>query len=499
MRINGFASGMDIDFIVKQMMMAERMPLDKLEQRKQTLEWQQEAYREVNAKFVDFRNQAFNMRLPSSYLNRETTVEAGASFTANAGASAAAGTYTLQVEQLATSAQLVSQKLDNVSLDTKMSELIDGENFDSMKITLTGAEGEDGIELTINASDTMHQLVQKINQETSATGITANYDENLGRLFLSSAQTGETSFVGIAGDDADHEALLDQLFGYEADQGPNGVFTKKGNNAKITYNGFEGSYESNTFTINGTTFTAMRADSAVYNFTVTADTNKTFDQITEFIESYNQLIEDVNELMAEQKHRSYTPLTELQKEDMSDREIELWEEKARSGLLRRDSILSSAMMDFRNAIFSAVEGLPDGTVQQLFEIGITTGAYHEKGKLHIDEDKLRQALEERPDEVMALFTADDDDDKSQAGDGIARRFVEQADNVMAQLRDRALHATNSKIGLEIRDLEARMLTFENRLAQKETRYYNQFTQMEQFMSQMNEQSNQLMQMFFPQS
>src|SRR5690625_1232776 len=116
MRINGFASGMDIDFIVKQMMMAERMPLDKLEQRKQTLEWQQEAYREVNAKFVDFRNQAFNMRLPSSYLNRETTVEAGASFTANAGASAAAGTYSFLGERFATSALLLSTVLDIVWL-----------------------------------------------------------------------------------------------------------------------------------------------------------------------------------------------------------------------------------------------------------------------------------------------------------------------------------------------------------------------------------------------
>lgn len=56
MRISGLASGMDIDTLVQQMMKAKRVPLDKLNQQKQVLEWKRDNYRAINSQLVDFRN-----------------------------------------------------------------------------------------------------------------------------------------------------------------------------------------------------------------------------------------------------------------------------------------------------------------------------------------------------------------------------------------------------------------------------------------------------------
>lgn len=63
---------------------------------------------------------------------------------------------------------------------------------------------------------------------------------------------------------------------------------------------------------------------------------------------------------------------------MTDDEIKLWEEKAQSGLLRNDSILSKAASDMRTALFADFT-LPNGTKMNLTQLGITSGSYSEKG------------------------------------------------------------------------------------------------------------------------
>jgi flagellar hook-associated protein 2 len=87
-RINGFSSGMDIDQLVSQLMQAQRVPLVKLEQKKQTLEWQRDDYRTLNSKLLDFRNTAFDMKLQSSYLTRSVASSHSSIITATAGAGA---------------------------------------------------------------------------------------------------------------------------------------------------------------------------------------------------------------------------------------------------------------------------------------------------------------------------------------------------------------------------------------------------------------------------
>ena len=100
MRISGLATGMDIDSIVKDMVRAKRIPYDKMSQKKQTLEWKRNQYREMNTLLLKLREDTLNMRLPSTFLTKTTTSSNESKITATANATAGNTTYTFnKVEQ----------------------------------------------------------------------------------------------------------------------------------------------------------------------------------------------------------------------------------------------------------------------------------------------------------------------------------------------------------------------------------------------------------------
>ncbi|SDH64688.1 flagellar cap protein FliD N-terminal domain-containing protein [Alteribacillus bidgolensis] len=89
MRISGMASGMDIDQMVKDLVRAERVPVDKMVQKRLTLEWQMEEYRSINRLFDEFRNNIFdtvmrraNMGARSASSTDESRITAETSSTA---------------------------------------------------------------------------------------------------------------------------------------------------------------------------------------------------------------------------------------------------------------------------------------------------------------------------------------------------------------------------------------------------------------------------------
>jgi len=175
---------------------------------------------------------------------------------------------------------------------------------------------------------------------------------------------------------------------------------------------------------------------------------------------------------------------------MSDKEIELWETKAKSGLLRSDSILRSVLSDMRTALSGVVQREGAGSVG-LREIGITTGAWYEYGKLYLNEDKLRAALEENPDAVRDLFTQQGE------SEGLARRLTAVLDRSMDRITDTAGKATipydQSFLGNRIREYESRLSAMEERLQRYEEQQWRKFTAMEKALGQLYAQSDWLYQ------
>ena len=186
-----------------------------------------------------------------------------------------------------------------------------------------------------------------------------------------------------------------------------------GQNSIVTVNGTTVTSSTNTVEVNGVTLNfgnltdteaaAITEDNAVTT-DVSRDTSKAFDAIVKFVDEYNKLIEEIDKEISTSRPKSngsyFDPLTEEQKEEMSDKEIEEWNKKAKTGLLYQDKDLNSVLNSLRNAL-----NLRTSDGFSLQSIGIKeSDNWRDNGKLEIDEDKLRAALDENPDKVCEFFT-----------------------------------------------------------------------------------------------
>ncbi|OEF97794.1 hypothetical protein BHF68_13220 [Desulfuribacillus alkaliarsenatis] len=162
----------------------------------------------------------------------------------------------------------------------------------------------------------------------------------------------------------DSDFLHEVLNLYEVNNGDEPVNYSNGKNAKFVLNGLETERKANVFTISGVEYTIKAVTDNAVTVSSVSDTDAIFDKIKGF----------VNEKLMERRYRDFPPLTNEQRRAMDDKEIEMWEEKAKSGLLRGDHMLSGILTDMRMLISDQVKGLGDGRISSLAQIGITTGS-----------------------------------------------------------------------------------------------------------------------------
>lgn len=496
MRIGGLASGMNTDSIVKQMMQIQKMPLDKLMQQKVWTEWQQEATREQNLAFSSLRTSASNLRLQSSFnaYSAETTGSGSAKVTA--GATAMSGKYDVQVTALATPAKYTSATAIEKTAGTaaKSTDVIGVAG----KI-LVDVGGETGVEVNITADMTYKAVADLLQSETagSVPALRVNFDDTTSRFFISSKELGEAQNFSLSFKTADGATDNPELSKQITGTNDLSVTTTNGANGSIIIDDVEvNGLTSNKTTVNGLTIEMLKVDTgSSSSITVSSDPEKPVQMLKDFVEAYNKTIEDLQKQIVEKRYPDFQPLSDEQKKDMSDNEIELWEEKARSGLLRNDPIMKSALQDLRREFMDKVGGIGDGSINLLSQIGINTGDYREGGKLFIDEDKLRTALSEKPDEVMNLFTV-----RGEAGDGIGARVYDKLNDIVKNLSTQAgspaSAVDNSTMSKKLRRMETEITRWQDRLTSIEDRYWSQFTAMEKALSKMNSQSAWMQQNMF---
>ncbi|MGP3561685.1 flagellar hook-associated protein 2 [Geobacillus sp. BK01] len=492
MRIGGLASGMDIDQIVSDLMKAERMPLDKLKQKKQLLEWQRDDYRAMNTLLQGLDDYLFsNITLQSSMLKKTVSSSNESVVTATAGSSAANVATTIQVDQVATSAVWLSDATTRVD---KSSFSVDADV--TLTINVTNGDGTTKqASITVKQGTTLDGLIAQLNGNADL-GVSAFYDEQTGRISIMKKETGAQASLVLA-DQATADFFAQKLGFTGAVSGGELTGKTAGKDAVVTINGLATTRSSNTFTINGVTYTVNGQGTATVS--VATDTDAMFNAIKGFVDKYNDTIAKINAELKEERYRDYPPLTDEQKEAMTEKQIELWEEKARSGMLRGDSMLSSALSQMRMNLYTKVEGANVASgFSQLAQIGITTSSnYLDGGKLIIDETKLREKIQENPDAIYQLFNQDGTTD---AEKGIARRLRDTIKATIGKIEQKAGKTiwTNQQfaIGRDLSDIDEQIDRFEDRLKQIEDRYWRQFTAMEEAIQRANQQSMYLMNAFF---
>ncbi len=480
MRISGLSSGMDTEQMIKDIMTAQRIPVDRVFQQKVKAEWKRDAYRDVNVQLQRLKNLAFDMKLQGTFQKNVASSSNTSVLTANATGAAQKGTYDVKVTGLASAAQFVSKPVSFELPDGETrpdSFIINGANIDisnyeSPKDLVAGVAEQinKNKELGINAFAHGDQ----ISFTTKATGADARIivDENFTDIF--------------GGSITDIETIDGNAVGLLQDQEGQSM---QGQNAELVINGLQVEQSSNSFAINGININLLEADTGTtVRIEVRQDVDAVVDKITEFVNLYNELVDDLNLATREKVYRDFPPLTDAQRADMSDKDIELWEEKAKSGLLRSDSMLSGILSEMRVALGAAVQDV-DGNNQTLAQIGVTTGSWYEYGRLNINEGKLRAAIEQDPQSVQNLFT--------NSGAGLAHRLEGVLDRGIKRITETAGKATDpydkSFFGERIRGYESRLDAMEERLIRYEEAQWRKFTAMERVLGQLYSQSDWLYQ------
>lgn len=481
MRISGLASGIDTESIINDMMRAHRLPLNKITQKKQYLEWQLDDYRSINRDLRKRSDDLFDSMLRSSAAFNKKTVNISNPDAISIKGDNAANNFagTIQVTQLAKQASMQSGGKLEATGKQKLSELNLVAEGETSSITV---KTPDGKEKTVQLKSTM-SLNDAMSAITRETGAMAFYDEHSGKIALTAKETGE-GYITVSGDFAEKVGL-----------GANSI---EGQNAKFIFNGLETERTSNTFDISGFEITLKQVTNQPVTFTSAPDTDAVIENIEKFVNDYNELISSLNAKVREPKYRSFHPLSSEEKEAMKDREIELWEEKAKSGTLRNDPTLTNMLSNMRLAMSSSVK-IGEGENQRsisLRDIGITTSlSYTENGKLEIDKEKLREAIMEDPGAVRELFAQSTTNSADGKG-GIAIQYRKAMDDARSTISQRAGTAgagnDSFTLGRSMKAMNQQIERFEERLKATEERYWKQFSAMEKAIQRANEQSAQLM-------
>ncbi|GGE36289.1 flagellar hook-associated protein 2 [Pullulanibacillus camelliae] len=334
---------------------------------------------------------------------------------------------------------------------------------------------------SFDATQSINTIMSKIS--ASKANVSAFYGNGSQEVSISGTQTGHLA----SGSDNDLEMsgeLFSSLFGMPD--------SASGTDASMTINGTTVTSHSNTVTLNGVTFNIKKDITSDVSVNIDDDDNQIFDKITSWIDKYNDTIKAINDKVSEKRNRDYAPLTDQQQQQMTDNQIQLWNEKAQSGMLSEDTILPEGLTQMRTALYTKVDGV-DSDFDQLSEIGITTSSdYTDNGKLVVDETKLKQAIAANPEAVMKLFTQSGDDYNSE---GIMKRLNDTISNTMSKVTQKAGSAGSSNdqffLGKNIQDYDDQIDAMKDHLADVQQRYYSQFTAMEQAIEQANTQSSAL--------
>lgn len=492
LRLSGLSSGLDTDAVVKAMLATEQAKVDKQSKATTWLGWKADALREINTLIKNFRsanlsvlNSAANMLSSSAYnIFSATLLTPTTAVSVNAGSSAAAGKVTInEITQLAASARLSSTDVftgETINTSTRLEDLalLTPLLFDDDGNISFSINGKDFI---FSKDDTLSDMMSTIN--SSEAGVRMSYSSLTKGFSITAKTTGSSSRVEIqnlSGNAFDEE---NAAFGIAAQ-------TAVGQDAILTIENREVIRSSNTFTIDGITYTLNDETTTPISFNVQQDVESTVNKITSFIDAYNSLITALQDKLNEKTYRAYEPLTSEQKEEMKDNEIKLWEEKAKSGLLRNDSAISSLLSSMRSAFYTVVESAGISAS----DIGLTTGSYGDGGKIVVNKDKLRKALENNPDMVTNLFVATSNStDKAQANkeSGLIIRISNALLSYTSAATDNALASLEKQIS----DSKTAQDTLTRRMETRREMLYARFTAMESALASLNSQSSWLASLF----
>ena len=410
---------------------------------------------------------------------------------------------------------------------TKLSELGFTEDETALKFIAKDKDGKDiSTDIKLSKDSTISDAVKALRD----VGLNASFDENNGRIFLSSSATGASTDFSLKSDGSDASKNLLNTLALNTDASEVTEASKRatkidGSDAAIVLNGVVYTSSSNNFSINGLSISVNAVtdsvdlskaktngsldadkisdmlvntplnDSEAISITTSTDTQGIYDKIKDFITSYNNIINKMTKLYNADSAGNYEPLTDDEKSEMSDSEIEKWETKIKDSLLRRDSTLSTVM----SAMTTAMSGgaTVNGKTYFLSNFGISTLGYmnaaeNEQNAYHIDGDEDDENTSGNTDKLMTALNSDPDtvmDFMKQMATNLYNAIDKQMTSTT--LRSKYSIYNDKEMTTQYKNYTTTIKEWETKISNKEDYYYKKFSSMEIALSKLNSQTSSL--------
>lgn len=430
-----------------------------------------------------------------------------------------------------------------VKAETKLSEIGFTGDGASLNINTTDEEGN---AVTKTVSLTKDSTIQDVVNALKDNGLNASFDANNGRIFVSSKNTGKAADFSLSSattklvekKDADGNVIKDSngkpemesvalsaeeqaaskkligLLGLDTDSSNtygNKAAKIDGRDAVIALNGVKYTNTTNDFAINGlnisvngvtddvadpdSTDLSSLNDSTAISINTTTDSQGIYDTVKNFLTEYNNIINEITKLYNADSAGSYEPLTDDEKDKMSDTEIEKWETKIKDSLLRRDSSLSSVMNTMMTSMSQPIE--INGKSYSLSSFGIQTlgflnAAENEQNAYHIDGDEDDENTSGNQDKLMAAITSDPDtviEFMKQLSTNLYKSIDDQMQS--NDLRSRYKIYNDKEMDKQYTNLTKTIKEWESKVSDKEDYYYKQFSNMETALAKLQSQTSSI--------
>lgn len=402
----------------------------------------------------------------------------------------------------------------------------EGNKLYSMKIN--------GVEIGTYTKDTaLETVINGINSNTEA-GVNVSYSKLTNQFVFTAKETGEGGKIEYGTVDGQGNAtdLAAALFGGAVNEkapgyvkGQDAIFQATINGETMTFTRSSNTFEADgmNITFSGTFNAAdgvgkdpitseelknkkpedlFKTDGEGVTFTSKTNADTIVDAIKSMVEDYNAIVSEVkkaySDMPLEQSDGSkYKPLTDKDKEGMTESEIKAYEEKAKTGILFMDRDLSSLYNALRSAV---APGGADGSF--LRSIGIKTSYEDGLTTISLDETALREALETNPDQVRDAFTKSKDNGAATDGlmtmiQKVTDRYAATTGDVKGILIEKAgsqyspTAALDNTLLNQMKEIDEQIEKWQDKMSNKVDYYTNKFTQLEVLIQQMNSQSSTL--------
>lgn len=314
--------------------------------------------------------------------------------------------------------------------------------------------------------------------------------QNAGSDETANAVLGE--FKEFLTNEQKRQEKTDEELGYNSD-----AVRIYGQDAEIKLNGASFTSKSNTFSINGLTINAMAVTDKdeVLTITTSTDNQGIYDKIKDFLSEYNEIINAMTSSYNAESTSDYEPLTDDEKDAMSEKEIEKWEEKGKSGILRRDSTLSTLMSVMNGAMSKSYTINGKSYALSSFGIktlGIMNAEKNEHNAYHIDGDVDDENTSANADKLMEAIIADPE--------GVTQFFQKLSSDLYDSLGKQMTSTTLRSYGSFYNDKEldtqyksytTTISDWEKKVSDIEESYYKKFAAMESALASLQSQSSQL--------